>query len=150
VTRALLRDAPLKTLLPIALIFLSCAGLYFGGDDELAGEIFVVASVVLAVFLFAGWRMHWRALREKMAAARGRFFMAHLRDEGIVIDGLAPEALLEWKNIKAIWQLNGVWLLILATNRFIALPLASAPQDALDFLQAQVLAHQKQPNVAAA
>jgi hypothetical protein len=100
VTRALLRDAPLKTLLPIALIFLSCAGLYFGGDDELAGEIFVVASVVLAVFLLAGWRMHWRALREKIAAARGRFFMAHLRDEGIVIDGLAPEALLEWKNIR--------------------------------------------------
>ena len=29
----------------------------------------IAAAAILAIFVFAGWRMHWRIMREKMAAA---------------------------------------------------------------------------------
>jgi hypothetical protein len=138
VTRALFREAPLETFLPLGLLLLSCAGLYASGEQELALELFVALASILAIFVFSGWRMHWRMMREKVEAMRGRFAMAHLRDDGILIDGPGPSALLAWPAIKAIGRFDGVWLLILATNHFVALPLAAAPKEALDFLDAHV------------
>ena len=143
VTRALFRETPLKTYLPLALIFVSCAALAFMGEDETAVEIFLALAILLAIFVLSGWRMHMRMLREKLAAMKGRWPMARLRDDGIVIDGPGPASLLEWRSVKAIWRLEGVWLLILATNHFVALPLASAPQEALDFVDARVAAANK-------
>lgn len=145
VARALFRETPLKTYLPLALILLACGGLLFMGETETAIEIFVALAVVLAIFVAMGWRMHLRAMREKLAAMKGRWPMAHLYDEGVVIDGPGPASMLEWPAIKAIWRLEGVWLLILATNHFVALPLAGAPGEALDFLDARVAAAQKLP-----
>jgi hypothetical protein len=139
-TRALFREAPLKTFLPLGLLCLACAALYASGEGELAVELFVALLAILGIFVFSAWRMHWRMMRERVEAMRGRFAMARLRDDGIVIDGPAPSPLLEWPTIKAIWRVDGVWLLILATNHFIALPLAAAPKEALDFLEAHVAA----------
>lgn len=140
VTRALFRETPLKTYLPLALILLSCSALFFSGEQELGVEVFVALMVVLAIFVASGWRMHLRMMREKLAAMKGRWPMARVSDEGVMIDGPGPAALIEWPAIKAIWRLDGVWLLILVTNHFVALPLASAPKDALEFLHARVAA----------
>lgn len=145
VTRALFREAPLKTFLPLAAILVACAGLYFSGDHELAVELFIAAVAILAIFVFSGWRMHWRMMRGKIEAMRGRWAMARLRDDGVVIDGPGPASLLEWPAIRAIWRFEGVWLLILATNHFVALPLAGAPKEALDFLEAHVAEAPSQP-----
>jgi hypothetical protein len=137
-TRTLIGEQAWKTFLPLGLILLSCIGLYVSGDAETGVELFIAASAILGVFVFAGWRMHWRIMREKMAAVRGRFVTARLSDEGIVIDGPGQATRLDWPAVKAIWRFDGVWLLIAATNHFIALPLAGAPPAALQFLEAQV------------
>jgi hypothetical protein len=140
VTRALFSEQSVKTFLPLGLILLSCAGLYASGETELGVELFVAALALLAILVFAGWRMHWRMMREKIAAMRGRFATARLSDEGIVIDGPGPATRLDWAAVRDIWRFDGVWLLMAATNHFIALPLAGAPPAALDFLEAQVKA----------
>lgn len=139
-TRTLLGEQAIKTILPLGLILLSCVGLYASGDAELGVELFVAMMAILAIFVFAGWRMHWRIMREKMTSMRGRFVTARLSDEGIVIDGPGQATRLDWPAVKAIWRFDGVWLLIAATNHFIALPLAGAPPAALDFLEAHVKA----------
>jgi hypothetical protein len=149
VTRALFRENALRTFAPLALILFSCVALFVAGDEETAVELFVALAVILAIFVFSGWRMHLRQLREKVDAMRGRWPMARLRDDGIVIDGPGPATLLEWPQIKAIWPVEGVWLLILASNHFIALPLAGAPREALDFLRAHVAPDPAAPSPAA-
>jgi hypothetical protein len=138
VTRALFRENAAQTFVPLALIVLSCAMLFFSGEEELSVELFLALFAILAIFVASGWRMHLRIMRGKVEAMRGRCPLARLRDDGLIIDGPGATALLEWPQIKAIWPTEGAWLLILATNHFITLPLAKAPQEALDFLRAHV------------
>jgi hypothetical protein len=148
VTRALLRESPLKTYLPLALILVACVALAVMGDAETGVELLVALLVILGIFVLSGWRMHLRMLREKLEAMKGRWPMARLRDDGILIDGPGPASLLEWPAIKEVWRLEGVWLLILATNHFVALPLAGAPKEALAFLEARVAANKSSPGKA--
>jgi hypothetical protein len=138
VARALFRENAALTFAPLAFIALACAMLYVAGDGETAMELLVVSVIVLAIFVASGWRMHLRMLRGKVEAMRGRWPMARLYDEGLSIDGPGPTSLLEWPRIKAIWPVEGAWLLILDTNYFLALPLAGASREALDFLSAHV------------
>ena len=138
VTRALFRENAARTFVPLALIIVSCAMLFFSGEEEIGVGLFLALFAILAIFVASGWRMHLRMMRDKVEAMRGRWPMARLRDDGLIIDGPGPASLLEWPQIKAIWPIEGAWLLILATNHFVTLPLASAPQEALDFLRAHV------------
>jgi hypothetical protein len=138
VTRALFRENAALTFAPLMLIVFSCIMLFFSGEAELAVELFLALAAILAVFVASGWRMHMRTTREKVAAMKGRWPMVRIRDDGLVIDGPGPASLLEWAQIKAIWPIEGAWLLILATNHFVTLPLASAPLEALDFLRSRI------------
>jgi hypothetical protein len=137
-TRALFRENAALTFAPLALIAFSCAMLFFSGDEELAMELLLVSLIILAIFIASGWRMHLRMLHSKVEAMKGRWPMARLYDNGLSIDGPGPVSMLEWPRIKAIWPVEGAWLLIVDTNHFVALPLAGAPKEALDFLRAQI------------
>lgn len=140
VWRALLLDKPLRALLPLGLIALSGAGLAFAGDGEDALLLLAGAAALFAIFVFGGWRMQQRIMRAKVEQARGHLSSARLYDEGVVIDAGGAAPLLPWKSIKAVWPGERVWLLIVATNHFIALPVTRAPKEALDFLAARVSA----------
>ncbi|QGM98144.1 YcxB family protein [Methylocystis parvus] len=142
VWRALFLEKPLGAVLPLALLVLSCVGLAYSGDAEDAALLFFGAAALLAIFVGAGWRMQQRMMREKVEQARGHLSSARLFDEGVVIDAGGAAPLLPWKSIKAVWPGDRVWLLIVATNHFIALPVERAPKAALDFLAAQVEAAQ--------
>jgi hypothetical protein len=139
--RALLAEQPLKTLAPAALILFACVMLALSSEEENAALLLIGALAVLGGGVYGGWRMHQRAMREKVERARGYFSTARLLDEGVVIDagaqpGEAP--LLPWKSIKAVWPAPDALLLIVATNHFIALPTARAPKEALEFLMGKV------------
>ncbi|WP_424361561.1 YcxB family protein [Methylocystis parvus] len=138
VWRALFRDKPLRALLPLALIALSCAGLAVAGDGEDAMMLFIGATALLAIFVAGGWRMQQRMMREKVERARGHLSSATLFDEGVVIDAGGAAPLLPWKSIAAVWPGERVWLLITATNHFVALPVERASKEALDFLTTKV------------
>jgi hypothetical protein len=51
-----------------------------------------------------------------------------------------------WEAIRQIWKFKQVWLLMFDLNRFVTLPLAGAPAEALQFLDEKV---QPQPFKAA-
>jgi hypothetical protein len=138
VWRALFLEKPLRTVLPLGLIALSCAGLAFAGDVEDALLLFFGATALLAIFIASGWRMQQRMMHEKVERARGHLSSVRLYDEGIVVDAGGASPLLPWKSIRAVWPGERVWLLIVATNYFVALPVNRAPKEALDFLSAHV------------
>jgi hypothetical protein len=140
VWRKLFLDKPLRTALPLALIALSCAGLAFAGDVEDALLLFVGATALLAIFVAGGWRMQHRMMHEKIEKTRGHLSSARLYDEGIVVDAGGASPLLPWQSIKAVWPGESVWLLLVATNYFIPLPVKGAPKEALEFLSAHVVA----------
>jgi hypothetical protein len=138
VWRALFKENAARTLLPLGLVALSLAMLGLSGEGEMAALLLALALFVLFVFFAGGWRRLRRQMREKIGASQGKFCFARLFDEGIVIEAGGPAPLLEWKAIKAVWPAGPTLLLIVATNNFIALPIARAPKEALEFLQAQV------------
>jgi len=138
VWRALFEENAVRTLAPLALIGFSLVMLGVSGEGEIAALLLALAVFVLFVFFSGGWRRLRRDMREKTAAAQGKFCFARLFDEGIVIEAGGPAPLLEWKAIKAAWPAGSTLLLIVATNNFVALPIARAPKEALEFLQAQV------------
>ncbi len=147
--RALVAEHPWRMGAPLVLIALCCGGLAYIGEGEDAAMLFFGCFILLGLFVAGGWRMHQRMMHEKVEKARGHLCTARLSDEGVVIDaggqgegqgaGLRGEApLLPWKSIKAIWPGERVWLLIVATNHFVALPIARAPREALEFMQTRV------------
>ena len=140
VTGAIFRENAILTFLPVVLIIVACGALYVSGDSELGVELFVAASLLLAIFVFAGWRMHWRQLRARLAGGGGRHPLVRLREEGLVIESGSAAPMIEWPCIREIRTLEDVWLLILKTNHFIVLPVRDAPQEALSFLQDKVQA----------
>jgi len=142
VVRALFRENAVLTFAPLAMILFSCFMIYSSGDSETAIELLVASLVILAVFLASGWRMHLRMLREKMLAARGRWPMARLFDEGISIEGSPQAGLLPWAGIRKIWAVDNAWLLLTGTNHYIVLPVGDASGEALAFLRARVDAAQ--------
>jgi hypothetical protein len=136
--RSLLQEHTAFVLIPVAVIVISCGMIYMSGDPETALELLLFSLVLLTIFTASGWRMHLRTLREKVEAARARWPVARIYNEGIRIDGLGPAHLLEWERINDIWPAEGAWLLILDTKYFITLPVAAASQEALAFLHSQV------------
>jgi hypothetical protein len=140
VTSAIFRENAFLTHLPLALIVLACGALYFTGEEELGVELFVGVSVLLAIFVFSGWRMHMRQLRARLAGGGGRHPLVRLREEGLVIESGPAAPMIEWPRIREIRTLEDVWLLTLETNHFIVLPVRGAPREALRFLQDKVLA----------
>ena len=137
---AVFRDNAIMTYLPLALIVLACGALYASGDMELGAELFVAAFLMLAIFVFSGWRMHMRQLRKGLASGGGRHPLVRLREEGFVIEAGPAAPMIEWPRVREIRTLQDVWLLILATNHFIVLPVRDAPQEALRFMQDKVRA----------
>ena len=138
VLRSLFKESAARTFIPLALIALSLVMLGVSGEGQIASLLVALVVFVLGVWVSGGWRRLQREMREKLGAARGKFCFARLSDEGIVIEAGGPAPLLEWKAIKAIWPAGPTLLLVLATNHFVALPIAGAPKEALAFLQAQV------------
>ncbi|MFY9657792.1 MAG: hypothetical protein WAK01_14635 [Methylocystis sp.] len=138
VWRALFEENAARTLVPLGLIALSLVMLGVSGEGEIASLLMALTAFVLFVFFSGGWRRLRRGMREKTAAAQGQFCFARLLDEGIVIEAGGPAPLLEWKAITAAWPAGPTLLLIVATNNFIALPIARAPKEALEFLQARL------------
>lgn len=140
VSGAIFRDNAMLTYLPLALIVLACGALYASGDRELGVELFVVAFFMLAIFVLSGWRMHMRQLRKRLASGGGRHPLVRLREEGLVIEAGPAAPMIEWPRVREIRALQDVWLLILATNHYIVLPVRGAPQEALRFIKDKVRA----------
>ena len=115
--------------------------------SDLSGESWTIvlrvtpptwALVLMGLLLMAlGWASYV-GLRGGRAA-RSALAVCRTLSLGLVLL-LILGPMIEWPRIREIRALEDVWLLILATNHFIVLPVRGAPREALRFIQDKVRA----------
>ncbi len=84
----------------------------------------------------------WRAQRQMRANWIGRLKSPQARfvvsDDGVEVATDANSGRLRFDAVKQIWKFKRVWLLMLDKTRFVTLPLAGAPAEALQVLNEKV------------
>ena len=96
----------------------------------LVGLVAAILAMVVAVY-FA----HWRGMRTKLARMTRREATFRLADEDIAIEADSGSTRMPWATFKDVWR----FVLMLAINQVVTLPLGGAPQGALDFISAKVV-----------
>ena len=112
----------------------------FGQDSRLAGFVtgLVLCGVIWIVWLVIAWRRYsistLRQMKEKSSAFK-------LVDETITITADTGSVTLPWSTFREILACKGCWLLRNATNRYVTLPTAGVPVEALAFVRAKIKAY---------
>ena len=124
--------------LPGLAAFVLCAvivvGLLLRGDRSwFTGVMSAVLIIFVAGFL-ALWRMHRSQMIQKLAAIPSRQAEVVLDGEAITVSAESGSTSLPWKGFTEVWKLPDCWLLFLAPNSHITLPLRGVPQEALAFI----------------
>jgi len=119
-------------VLGCALLLFVLHALTFG-----AGLFAGLVAAIALLFVYTGWA-HWRGMRAKLRRMSEPKATFRLSDEDVSIEADSGSSRLPWTTIKDVWRFDRVWLLMLASNQFITLPLQGAPPDALAFLNSKV------------
>lgn len=110
-----------------------------GRDDWLVG-VFGVLSLLLVLM---GSGVYFTYLRRSLAVLRAMKepkAVFRLTDERFGSESDVGKGELSWTAIKEIWAFPEVWLLFVAKNQFITLPIADVSDDARTFLRERVTA----------
>jgi uncharacterized membrane protein YqjE len=100
-----------------------------------------VMGAVLVLFVggfLALWRMHRAQMSRKLEAIPSRRAEVALDAETITVRAESGSTSLPWSSFSEVWKLPDCWLLFLAPNSHITLPLRGVPQEALDFIDAHL------------
>ena len=113
-------------------------GLVFAPDYGWPVALLIGAADILAPLAFVLWRTQRKMQASwigRLKAPQARFVVG---DEGVEVSTDACAGRLRWDAVKQIWKFKRVWLLMLDPNRFVTLPLAGAPAEALHLLTEKV------------
>lgn len=77
-------------------------------------------------------------MRAKLNAMSERRATFRLTDIDLLIEADSGSVGIPWAKIVDVWPARGVWLLVLAPNQFVSLPLRGVPVEALDFLKSKI------------
>lgn len=121
------------------LAFGLCAGILIylvlrGDRSWLAGVIGAVLLLFVTGF-FALWLVHHHNMRAKLKAIPSRQARVSLDDRIITFSAESGVTTLPWTGFTEVWKLPDCWLLFLAENNFVTVPLKDVPQEALDFIE---------------
>jgi len=126
---------------PTGVVFIFVVGLSYYLLANLYGVLAgVIAGAVAAVLIGLGV-YSWMAARARDAKLA---LMKEPRAEFVILDDAVEvktdrgSGRLPWATIQQIWKFKRVWLLMMDSNRFVTLPLAEAPVDALRFLDEKI------------
>ncbi|MFT4181634.1 MAG: YcxB family protein [Rhizobium sp.] len=106
------------------------------------GWLFGAVSVVVLLppcLIIAMWIAHHRntvGKFRKMPSRRGNFTFL---DDGLEIASELGSAKIPWSSITEIWERPAYWMIFMAPNQFMTLPLQTVSGDDRDFLRSKVL-----------
>lgn len=105
------------------------------------GWLFGAVSVVVLLppcLIIAMWIAHHRntvGKLRKMPSRRGTFIFL---DDGLEVASELGSAKIPWSGITEIWERPAYWMIFMAPNQFITLPLQTVSGDDRDFLRSKV------------
>ena len=101
--------------------------------DSLLTALVVLVLVGLAV---AGW-LYWVGSQAKLARVSHPTADFVFSDEAVEMTTDQGAGRFAWGSVTQIWKFKRYWLLMIDINRFVTLPLAEAPPEALQFLDSK-------------
>lgn len=132
VWRSVLRLAGLWAVAVLLLGFSAGLGLYY---NQPYGVAFGCAGLLMpVVFVAAVWRAHFRNTVGRFRTLDPPEAEITVDDTGLSVRSSQGQATLPWSGFTAVWRLPDCWLLFLAPNHFMTLPLADLPAGMLDAL----------------
>ena len=123
----------------VAFVIIVGASLVLLGN-EFNAAAGLIGAAVAAVALIAAtlWWMASRARQAKLALMNEPRAEFVILDDAVEVKTDLGSGRIAWKSIRQIWKFKRVWLLMMDPNRFVTLPLADAPAEALQFLDQKI------------
>ena len=116
-----------------------CSAVLFALGEWTSGLVLLICSVCSMFFIYAlVWWWQLRSMRAKLNAMSERRATFRLTDIDLLIEADSGSVGIPWAKIVDVWPARGVWLLVLAPNQFVSLPLRGVPVEALDFLKSKI------------
>jgi hypothetical protein len=137
VWRSVVRPHGWLWLCAVLLLVVSfIAGL--NSESPALSGIGVAAVIVIFVFFVAIWRAHFVRTVGTFRAMTSPEADVVLRDADITITSTLGSVTLPWRRVIKVWEATGFWMLFLAPNQFITLPLDSLSPDLLRFVRSKL------------
>ena len=133
VWRSVLRRRELW-LSAIALLAIGIALGCLGAPSFLTG-LDVAALGFLAVFVAAVWRAHLANTLGRFRAMAPPEADVTFGETSMTVASNLGSATLPWSSFVQVWELPGFWMLFVAPNQFITLPLDTLAPEVVVFLQ---------------
>jgi hypothetical protein len=98
----------------------------------------LAAIVVVPLFFLALWRAHFVKTVGRFRSMVSPFVEVIFRDQDITISSDLGSTTLPWTRFIDVWEMPEFWMMFLAPNQFITLPVANLSKEALAFLRARL------------
>ena len=118
----------------VAIVAYSAAS----GDRSWAAGLMAGFALALGFLMALVWWLHHSGIKRKLRAMARPHATIRLADEGLTFEADTGAATVPWRQFKDIWPGKGAWLLVLASNQFVTLPLHGVPEAALAFVKSKV------------
>ena len=123
---------------PVAILLLPALLLILAAEDALRTALNVVAGAALMLFtivLAAVWQRR-RMRQQFFKEAPNRVVHVVMDEAGILVSTALGQSRLSWAMIERVWHCKTVALLFYHGWQYVALPISSLPEGALEYAQA--------------
>ena len=125
-------------LAAVVVIVTGASFFMFAQDFGVAAGAIAALGAILAMALATVVWINWRAGKAKLAMMKEPRASFVLSDEAVEMKTDRGSGRFPWATIRQIWKFQHAWLLMMDRNRFLTLPLADAPVEALQFMDKQI------------
>jgi hypothetical protein len=124
-------------LCAIVLLLISFVASW-SSDMPVISGISIAVLAAPFVFLLTVWRAHFVNTVGTFRSLSSPEAEMVFRDSDLTITSALGSVTLPWQRFTSSWQAPGFWMLFLARNQFITLPLANLPPDVLRFVSSKL------------
>jgi hypothetical protein len=138
VWRAAIRRRRWLWLAAIALIGISLAWGWWSGEPSWVFGANLAAIAFVPLFFLLLWRAHFVNTVGRFRSMASPSAEVIFRDQDLTISSELGSSTLPWTPFIDVWETPEFWMLFLAPNQFITLPIANLSEEALAFLRARL------------
>jgi hypothetical protein len=128
-------------MLAVVITVAAVAQLLWQGDRSWLVGAIAAGLLFFALLITLLWQWRLKDVRAKLAAINDGKAHVTLTDKDFMISTVAGGTTLPWAVFTDLWKLESCWLLFLAPNNFVTLPIAGVSPQALEFIDGKIQTH---------